>query len=168
MLRIIGQLVPAAALLLSTALAQPNAVPEPAQAEARAAAARTYVEGPAMKDMFDQMFSNDALAAQMQAFLPQGAEVDADLLDDMMTVLSEELNAARPQMTEAMVEAAARTFTLAELEAANAFYQTPAGRGMAAKTGQFQVAVMPALLPVIQTMQEKLVLRLEKLVEENE
>jgi hypothetical protein len=153
-----------AALLFSSAVAQPGVQPDPPNMQARLDAARIYVEGPAMAEMFDQMFSGDALQAQMRMMVP--TDVDQSTLERMTTILSEELAAIRPEMTAAMVEAAADTFTLAELQAANAFYETPAGRGMASKTSAFQVEVMPALSPTMQKLQERIFARASEI--ENE
>ncbi|MCQ8185700.1 DUF2059 domain-containing protein [Parvularcula maris] len=162
MLHRLAQLAPAAALVFSAALAQPGAVPDPAKLGERREAATVYVNGPAMKEMFDQMMSEEAIAAQLSMVAP-GAFQQGQL-DAMTGVLREEFNAILPEMRAIMIETAAETFTLAELEAANAFYLTPAGRGMMAKTKDFQVKTFPALAPVMQKLQQRIVARAEELM----
>jgi len=150
-----------AQLLISAppAIAQPVAgQPSPAQPAADAspsahklALARQVVEATRMDAIMTGAFRT--MAAQVTASAGKSLSADRQA---RMKIIGEAEGAALaklvPQIVDSMVSGYARNFTERELSDMLAFYQSPSGRSMVAKTPQFMqgmMAEMAALTPRI-------------------
>ncbi|MEO1040945.1 MAG: DUF2059 domain-containing protein [Pseudomonadota bacterium] len=144
-------------LLPVAASAQPETAPDPATFDARMKEAESYVKGPAMKEIFDQMLDEQGIVNQMSTLMPTSAS--SDQRQRALAIALEEFKKIRPEMETIMIEASAQTFTLKELKAANAFYATPEGQGMVSKTNTFNQTMMQAYMPLMErymmTMQRR-------------
>lgn len=143
------------ALVLSLALAAP-ALAQEASEEARAAAER-YIRSDAMQTMLDEMISPEAMS---QAVVAQfGDTLTPEQVDEIVAVSVEEVQSIQPAMEEAMIEAAARTFTVEEIEAQIEFYDSEVGASIMSKTQPFMTAFYEAIGPEMQAMNQRLMER---------
>ena len=131
--------------------------------DARMVEADAYVRGPAMKDMLDQMMSPNGMIAQMATIMPELSDQSPAVRESAMNIALEEFRKLRPDMEQALIEASAKTFTLAELKAANAFYATPEGRGMASKTNLMMQNYLPLYTPIMERYMTQLQARIKEL-----
>jgi len=139
--------------LLSATLAQ-------AQSEtALRAAAEAYVRSDVQQQTMDAMFSPEAIVSQMRANAPQLTEAQ---LAKLSTIVSEELQILRPRMETVMIETAAQTFSLSELNALKAFYETPDGRSAMLKVQPFFTTTMGNIAPELQAVQRRIAERAQK------
>lgn len=142
----VGAALLATMLPLAPAAAQTASATAPAPDPARLAVARTLIDRflpPDRRDaMVEQMIRPMAENARDAVFAaPSFAEMRAEnpeFVAKMNGFMAEEFErtiamtkAAMPEMLEAMARAYARRFTLAQLEAIDGFFQTPAGRAYA-------------------------------------
>jgi hypothetical protein len=139
-----------ARLLATTALAVLLAGPAPAQDADRQALAQEYVDLPAVTSMMDSMFDPDTIIAQIKTAQPALNKLPYDKLRKIADIVSAELDSVRPDLTEAMRDKAAEHFTSDDLEALIAFYGSPAGASVLAKTQPFMQDVMTEIAPVMQ------------------
>lgn len=149
-------------LLAALALAAPAAAQDADDApseEARAAAER-YIQSDAMQAMMDDMFSPDALSQAMSAQM--GGQVPPDVMDQIATIATEEIAAVEPQVEEAMIQAAAETFTVEEIEAQMEFYASDVGASVLRKTQPFMTAFYEEAGPAMQEMQQAMMQRLQE------
>lgn len=143
-----------AAALLAAALALPALAQD--DPEARRAAAQRYMQSEAQQRMIEQTLSPDALVAQIGAMTPG---LDDAAIRQIAAVASEELAPLLPKLEAAMVDAAVETFTVAEIEALDAFYRTPEGIAIAAKMQPFMQRALGALGPDLQQAQMRIMQR---------
>jgi len=123
--------------------------------ELRAAATR-YVENPVQQQMLDDMLSPEAMVAQMQAMAPQ---LPDDALQVISQIASEELALLRPALEAAMIEGAVAAFTLEEIEALEAFYNTDLGASVMGKMQGYMATAMAAIGPEMAQMQGRVAQR---------
>ena len=128
--------------------------PAPAQddAELREAVER-YVNSPLQQQMMDEMLSADAMIEQMRSMMPQ---LSAEQLEVVGRIGAEEMAGIRPAMEAAMVEAAVDTFTLPEMLALEAFYETPEGAAVMSKMQPFMAATFARIGPQMQEAQMRI------------
>jgi hypothetical protein len=119
-------------------------------------AARTYVESIAMQSALDQLLSTDAYIAQVRA---SGVQLDAEGNRTLTGIVDEEFSDVRPELEEALTAAAADTFTMEELDALNAFYQSEAGQSVAAKMAPFMQGFYESIAPTLRETQEQIAMR---------
>jgi hypothetical protein len=103
--------------------------------------------------MLDEMLSADAMVDQMRAVLPQATEEE---LQAIATIAAEELAALRPDLESAMIEASVATFTLEEIEALEAFYNTPEGASVMSKMQPFMAMSMGMIGPQMMEAQMRI------------
>ncbi|MEM9810440.1 MAG: hypothetical protein AAF788_04365 [Pseudomonadota bacterium] len=122
--------------------------------------AERYVRSPAVQDILNQMLAPQNALAQILPLLPieDASEEDREIL---IKLAYEEFVTFRPQMEEALITAAAETFTEAELIAATRYYQSKEGRGLVAKQQDFSSRYLAMYAPII----EAYVASVEKRVE---
>ena len=133
--------------------------------ELREAAGR-YIESDGVQKMMDSMFSPEMMTSMMQS--QAGGSIPPDELEQVSQVVSEVLEDARPDMEEAMVTAAAETFTLPEIEAQIEFYQSPEGASVMSKMQPFMTTFNEAAAPAMQAMQQELMTRLSEVMQPEE
>ena len=138
-----------AATLASTAFAQddPDTLRDAAEA---------YVNNPIQQKMIDDMLSPDMVMAQMAA-LTQG--MPQDQIETISNIVAEEVTAIRPAMEAAMIDGAAATFTLEEINALNDFYASEIGASVMGKMTPFMQSYMASLGPDLQQMQQNIMQR---------
>ncbi|GFE66008.1 DUF2059 domain-containing protein [Litoreibacter roseus] len=140
----------AAALLCATPLF--------AQDEERLEAARAYVESDVQQKLMTDMLSPEMIMAQMGPALQQ---VPTEQLEIITNIVSEEVNRIRPAMEQAMIQGAATTFSLEEIEALTAFYSSPLGASAMSKMTPFMQSTMGTLQPELQAMQSQVMQRVQ-------
>jgi len=130
------------------------AVPALAQDEdALREAVERYVDSPMQQRMMDEMLSADAMIQQMQAMMPQLTDTQLEVVG---RIGAEEMAAIRPAMEEAMVEAAVDTFSLPEMLALEAFYETEEGAAVMSKMQPFMAATFAMIAPEMQAAQMRI------------
>ena len=146
-----------AALLLATpALAQDDM-------EAKLEAARAYVQSPAQQVIIEGIASPETVAAQLTASFPEMTPEQVELAS---RISAEELEPMLQQMEEAMIESVAEVFTLEEIEAITAFYETPEGLALATKTGSLMQASFSRIGPQMQAAQQRIAQRLSEAMQQ--
>ena len=126
-------------------------------------AAERYIESEGVQKMMDSMFSPDMMTSMMQS--QAGGSIPPEELEQVSQVVSEVLEDARPDMEEAMVVAAAETFTLPEIEAQIEFYQSPEGASVMSKMQPFMTTFNEEAAPAMQAMQQELMTRLSEVMQ---
>jgi hypothetical protein len=139
--------------LLSLTLALATALPATAQDDALRAAVERYITNPVQQQMMDDMLSADAMVDQMRAFAPQLTEEQLQIVG---RISAEELATLRPDLEAAMIEAAIATFTLPEIEALEAFYNTPEGASVMTKMQPFMAQAMGRVGPQMMAVQGRI------------
>ena len=139
-----------AGLLAVAALGPAMAQQAPDIDPALTAAAQAYVAGEAQQALIDQLISPAAILAQITAAIP---DLPPQLTDVVSRVAAEEMATLRPKIEAAMLQSAARTFSLDEIRALSAFYATPEGRGILLKMQPFLEGAMAEVAPDIQAAQ---------------
>lgn len=119
-------------------------------------AARTYVKSPVQQKMIDDMFSSETVINQMKALNPNISE---DELPVIGKIVSEELLSIRASMEEAMIKGSMETFTLDELKALIAFYNSGPGASVMLKMQPFMTSVMNSIGPDMRQMQQNIMRR---------
>ena len=120
-------------------------------------AAQRYIESQGMQAMMDEMLAPDAMADALRAQF--GEQVPEDVMSQIVVIATDELQDLRPAMEEAMIEAAAETFTLDEIEAQIEFYQSPEGASVIAKMQPFMGSFYEAIGPEFQAANERIMER---------
>ncbi len=121
-----------------------------AQDDALREAVQRYVDSPVQQQMMDEMLSADAMIAQMRAMMPQLTE---EQLEVVGRIGAEEMAALRPELEAAMVTAAVDTFSLEEILALEAFYNTPEGASVMTKMQPFMANTFAMIGPQMQEAQ---------------
>jgi len=141
---------------LAAVLAAMASVATAQSADDLRAAATRYVENPVQQQMLDDMLSPEAMVVQMQTMAPQ---IPDDALQVFSTIVSEELALIRPALEAAMIEAAIATYSLEEIEALEAFYNTELGASVMGKMQGFMASFMAAIGPEMAQMQGRVAQR---------
>jgi hypothetical protein len=139
--------------LIPLALALAAALPAAAQDDALRAAVERYINNPVQQQMLEDMLSADAMVDQMRAVAPQLTEEQLQIVG---RISAEELAAIRPDLEAAMIEAAIATFTLPEIEALEAFYNTPEGASVMTKMQPFMAEAMGRVGPQMMQAQGRI------------
>ena len=113
-------------------------------------AAERYIRLPAIQQVLDFVLGPTFLQSILAT---AGGRVDAGNRDQVIAIATEEMARTRPLMEDAMVEAAAGVFTLAELEAMIAFYGSEVGASTLVKTQAFSQAYMAAFANGLRELQ---------------
>lgn len=121
------------------------------------ALAERYLTMPAIQKMNDDIYGGSVIDAMMAA---QGDSLPQEAQEKLGTILREEFAKMRPGLEKSMIEAASEIFTVEELEAMIAFYETPEGASVAAKTAPFMQKTMIIAEPLVEEFQSALVQRL--------
>lgn len=121
-------------------------------------AARSYVKHPVQQNVIDDLFSPEGIMMQLESVT--GA-IPQDSRAKIAQIISEEMNAVRPQLEQSMIAAAAENFTMEEITALNAFYATGPGASAMSKMQSYMQSAMRPLGPVLQQAQENLFRRLQ-------
>jgi hypothetical protein len=141
------------ALPLACTLGLMVTAPSFAQDDELRAAVERYVDSPVQQRMMDEMLSADAMITQMAAMMPQ---LTQEQLEIVGRIGAEEMAALRPAMEDAMVEAAVETFTLPEILALEAFYETPEGAAVMTKMQPFMATTFAMIGPEMQAAQMRI------------
>jgi hypothetical protein len=83
-------------------------------------------------------------------------QLTEEQLRGVATISAEELATLRPDLEAAMVEAAIGTFTLAEIEALEAFYNTPEGASVMSKMQPYMAQAMGRIGPQLMEAQTRI------------
>ena len=117
------------------------------------AAAERHIRHPVTQSVMDSVLSLDTtrshLVAQLRA---QGMTLQDDHIEALSQIVQQELDRIRPQMETLMTDAAIETYSLEEMQALNAFYDTEFGASAAAKTGSFMQSFNAGAAPVFRQM----------------
>ena len=105
-------------------------------------AARRYVETPAQQSALDMMTSAESLQAQLEALMPGSA---GPALEQIAQGMADAMAENRESLEEAFVAAAARHFTVAEMDALTAFYETEEGAEISRKMQPFMADLSRSL-----------------------
>jgi hypothetical protein len=136
------RLLAALALLAAPALAQETH----GERLARSDYARSIIE---------QMTSPEGILA----VTPEGM-VPASMRRRLAEIVAEEMDRLRPEMMDALAVAAARNFTPEEVAALLAFYDSPVGRSVLAKTQPFLMDVNRRMGPALADVQMRVMRRM--------
>ena len=131
--------------------------PKDEAAAEKLALAERYLTMPAIQKMNDDIYGGSVIDAMMAA---QGDSLPKEAQEKLGTILREEFAKMRPGLEKSMIEAASEIFTVEELEAMIAFYDTPEGASVAAKTAPFMQKTMVIAEPLVEEFQSALVQRL--------
>jgi len=141
------------ALPLACGLALFGATPGHAQDDELREAVQRYVDNPIQQRMMDEMLSADAMIAQMRAMTPQLTEEQLQIFG---RIGAEEMTALRPDLEAAMVASAVDTFSLEEIVALEAFYNTPEGADVMSKMQPFMANTFAMIGPQMQQAQMRI------------
>lgn len=125
-----------------------------------------YVNLPGVQKMMDDMLSPDAMAAHIAARAPANARIDEKKKRLISKVMADEFKAFRPHMVAVMTAKAAEIFSAEELRALIEFYQSPHGSSIMAKMQTFSQQFLVALAPDLRNMQQKLTLKIDKIIKD--
>ncbi len=151
-------------MLASAALAIGLATTHPATAQTPSAAPAADAPSARQLELARQLVAasgmNATLSAslrntvgQIYAALKPAASADAEARRKVFADAEADATAKLvPQITESLVDGYARTFTVQELSDVLAFYQSPSGRAMVAKTPQLMQGVTGALVTLLPQM----------------
>jgi hypothetical protein len=138
------------ALPIAFAAATFAALPLHAQDADLREAVERYVQNPVQQRMMDEMLSADAMIAQMRAMMPQLSEEQVQAVG---RIGAEEMAELRPDLEAAMVDAAVEIFSMEEILALEAFYNTPEGASVMSKMQPFMAGAMTRIGPQMQAAQ---------------
>ena len=113
-------------------------------------AAERYINLPAIQQVIDYALGPTFLQSMLAL---AGDRLDAGKRDQVVAIATEDMARTRPRMENAMVEAAAGVFTLAELEAMITFYSSEVGASTMVKTQAFSQAYMAAFANGLRELQ---------------
>lgn len=112
------------------------------------ALARAYVATPAVQEMMTEMASPEGFAATIERGLPAGVVLTAAQRAALGQVAAETMAGLRPELERTLVEASARHFTAAELQALIDFYGSGPGASAARKMQPFFQDALTELAPL--------------------
>ena len=128
--------------------------------------AHEYVNLPGVQQLFDDMFSPEALAAQFRLGVPPEIQLTDDKLSRIGDILSVEMNKLRPEMTNYMIASMADVFSEDELSALIAFYSSEHGASAMRKMQPYMADVMAQLVPRMGAMQQAVLPQIIELMQE--
>ena len=131
-------------------------LPLPAAAQTVEELAAQYVSMPSVQLMMDEMFSPEAMAAQLSAVLPPGAGGSQEQLLEAGALMSQSLATLRPEMEASMRTRSAEFFSADELRALIDFYASEHGSSVMTKMQPFMAATMGDIGPRMMEMQMQL------------
>lgn len=126
----------------------------PLAAQDTAALAEKYMKLPAMQVMLDSILGPGFIEPMMAAM--GGPGLPQEKREKLVKIIGEEMAVVRPGMEKAMIDAAAQTYTAAELEAMIAFNSTPEAASIMKKLQTFNAAYLARFGPSMQVMQSKI------------
>jgi uncharacterized protein len=144
------------AFAAALALVAAPAIAQDADMESAREAARGYVQSEAMQTALDELLSTDTFVAQLEA---AGLRLDPPETETLAGIVEEEFAGVRPDLEEAMTEAAAGSFTMEELEALNDFYGSEEGRSIASKMTPFMQTFYAEIGETLQETQSRIAAR---------
>lgn len=147
--------------VLALVLAVGGAPSHAQEADPLREAAEAYVASEGVQRSIDASVSAELIVSALDAQL--GTRLSPEERDAIAGVVSEEMTSIRPAMEAAMVDAAARTFTLEEMEAMTAFYSSGPGAGLLAKMPGFTAAYLEAMGPDLRDATERAMARAAEL-----
>ena len=124
---------------------------------ARRAAAEAYIASPTQQEMLRGMLSPETTIAMVRAQFPGLPE---EAMQQVATISREETEPVLPAMEEAMVDALVEVFSLAEIEAMDAFYRTREGAASALKTPTYMQTYLGAIGPELQNVNKRVIQRI--------
>ncbi|MGE3306093.1 MAG: DUF2059 domain-containing protein [Rhizobiaceae bacterium] len=148
-------------ILIATCMSMAFAFGAAAQDDTRAAAER-YVKLPSVQKSVRDMVS--VIEPMLNAM--GGANLPADKKEQLIAIIQEEMGALLPAIEAAMIDAAAKTFSLQELETMIAFYSTPEGEAILLKTQAFTQAYLATVTPELQAAQQRIVKRVQSEIQQ--
>ncbi len=131
----------------------------PAFADEATDAAAAFINSPVQQKLMDDMLSPDMIMTQMQTV---AAQLPEDKVEILVKIVTEELEDIRPKMEDAMIAGAAQSFTIDEINALTAFYNSPLGASAMSKMTPYMQQTMSALGPSMQEMQRNIMTRAQK------
>lgn len=131
--------------------------------DARRGAAEAYVASDGVQRSIEASVSAALVSAALDAQL--GERLTEEERTEIARIVAEEMETIRPAIEEAMTEAAARTFSLPEMEALTAFHETPEGAAVLAKTQAFRSAYLEAVGPELLAATERAMTRAAELAQ---
>ncbi|WP_136443943.1 DUF2059 domain-containing protein [Pacificoceanicola onchidii] len=137
----------------------------PVAAQDSMALAQEYTNLPSVQQMMDDLFSPQAMAAQVKATLPPQVTVTEAQLAEIGAVMSGALNGLRPELESTMTEVTADVFTVDELTVLIDFYKSEHGASIMAKMQPMMQQVMARLGPDMQAMQQAVTPQIVKILQ---
>ena len=131
----------------------------PAQADEATDAATAFIESPVQQKLLDDMLSPEMLMTQFEAM---NVQIPPEQLDVILVIVTEELNAFRPEMEQAMIAGAAQAFTVDEINALTEFYSSPLGASAMGKMNPYMQATMSSMGQGLQAMQGNIMQRVQE------
>jgi hypothetical protein len=128
-----------------------------AEAQSRRQLAKQYTELPAVQAMMREMFSANTMYEQFSVGMPDHVKITNAQKRRIGEALSSEMMKILPEFNKVMIKESARAFTKDELKAMIAFYSTPEGSAILAKTTSFMSHTMRGLQPSIERVQEAMI-----------
>ncbi len=144
------------------------ALPLMATAQSKQDLAEQYVYMPEVQAMIDDMFSPQSMAAQFASSLPASVPVTEDQLTRIGVVLSDAMKDIRPRLEELMISGSTSTFSVEELQALIAFYQSEHGAAIMTKMQPFMTGMMAELGPEMITVQQTITPKLMEILQETQ
>lgn len=120
-----------------------------AQTSETMAAAERYIAMPEIQSMMDEMLGAEAAAANFRNGLPPTIPTTDAQLEEIGALLSSKMQTLRPELEAAMTSGAAKHFTVDEIEALIAFYQSPLGASVMAKMQPYMTETMGEIMPAM-------------------
>ena len=143
-----------AALAALALLATPVRAAEDA---ALRAAAEAYVRHPVVQRTIDDMWSGDTMRAMIAAVArAQGLVLRSDQTETLTRILGEEFDRIRPRFETLLADAAVETYSVAELGALTAFYDTELGARATIKSGMVMRSFNARSAPVLRGLFQRL------------
>ena len=143
-----------------------SAAPGFALDQARTEAAERYAALPAVQAMMDDMLSARSLAGQIMNSVPGGTEISDTQLSRLSAVLADVLMDLRPELETTMITNTAALFTLDEILALTAFYDSEHGAAIMAKMQPFMQETMSHLSPKIMSRVQAVTPEIIKIMQE--
>ena len=151
--------------LITLSLVASLLMPLPALADTKALA-HEYANLPGVQQLFEDMFSSEALAAQFRLGVPAEIEISDEKLSRIGDVLSIEMNKLRPEMTDYMITSMADAFSEDELSALIEFYSSEHGASAMRKMQPYMADVMAQLMPRMGAMQQAVLPQIIEIMQE--
>lgn len=121
-------------------------------------AAKAFIQSPVQQKLLDDMLSPEMLVTQMQAMAPN---IPKEKMPQLVDIVSEELSALRDVLENGMAVGATSSFTVEEIEALTAFYNSPIGASAMGKMTPYMQAAMAAISPDLIAMQKRVAERVK-------